>query len=262
MKAAAAVAGLAAVTAALPAVEALLPAVGVAASTLTTSLAAAASTIGALGYLAPAAIAAAVLANAARKIKRSHAGILVCRDRAGLRAFELGAGGRYAVRLSDLPTASDAECWHRGLKTSDRKNGRTSERVPTTVIRADVLPAAGGGAAGGLAVAVLGRPLARGELLCVPFLGPWSFSRYGYPAYLDLAGYTPTGTAAALALTEAYLRGGNLPREQRVIAARVAKAAIGWVAGITSADDLPPRPRPELLPLVQLAASLALGYTA
>lgn len=143
---------------------------------------AAASAAIALGPAAPFVLSGIVLAARMREWAESAENRLDCKAQAIAWLMEAAIATPESppiVVLGGIPTAGWAKCWHRGLKTKDRKNGRRSYRIPVIggVVRDDVLDAA--------------RPLlyqAPGDELVdeyqlVPALGPyalpWGVS-YGY----------------------------------------------------------------------------------
>lgn len=135
-----------------------------------------------------------------------------CRAAAWLRATELAAAatdGQAFVPLSDLDTASDPHCWHRGLKTSDRKDGRLSYRpggkAAGIVVREDVADATTAG--------IYGLPAgfqvdweARGLSLC-PWMGPFAHDR----GPMTAPSIPPHEEAAALCLAAATAADASPP---------------------------------------------------
>jgi len=226
-------AATAVLTGALEVCGPFLAAAGVNTAALSASISATAAAATAAGPAAPAVLVAVYLARTWRKIKRSAQNLAACRDRAGLWLLAEAAQSHQSVyvgRVPTIPTPDWDECWHKGKKTKGKAKGRTSERVPTTVHREDVLPS---GQSGGpdLASIVIGRSLAPGELLIVPMLGPWGLTR-GVLRANDIAGWAPGATAACIAASGSVVAQGGLTNSaDRKLAARIAAWAGGIAAG-------------------------------
>lgn len=202
----------------------ILSAAGVNTAALTAVMSTATAAASSLGPFAPAALAALYLAKAGSTIRKSRKAAEACEDRAGAYLVELG---RTAPRFTDVPTSQWPECWHRGLKTKNRRDGRVSERIPLTVIRYDVLPT-GQGDGPDLAYAALGRPLGDDELLAAAWLGPWGLGRGGMRP-LDIIGWSPSGTMACT-LTMRTMMANGVDSETRARLVEVMR----WAAKVAS----------------------------
>lgn len=136
------------------------------------------------------------------------------------------------VYLDSVPTSAWADCWHRGLKTSDRRDGRLSYQPAgaaalNLVVREDFAGATWAGSEPSSATwpTAYGPPgppdsSPRPFLRVAPWMGPWAIEgTYGLRA--------PYGEEAeALALAAAEVPPGESAR--RVVADRLRACARWW----------------------------------
>ena len=155
----------------------------------------------AAGPYAPAVAAAIYLGVTWRKILQGQKSLAACRERAAMRMVEASmksAVGFPFVTLNDSKTRGDPDCYHKGLKTKDRLDGRVSFRIPGTVRREDVLPRASDDAIDWW----LGRRRrALDQVVILPWLGPYAWQSDSYARRGELTNYAPAASVAVLSYT-------------------------------------------------------------
>lgn len=192
---------------------------------------AAASALVALGPAAPFAAAAIFTLQNLRKAAKGVENRMTCKSAAANYAVELALqrGPNSFVRLYEIPTDRWPSCWHRGLRTSDRKPGRMSFKLPaalgSAVIREDALPDTTSEGQILWLGSVSGTGSQRG-LVIIPWLGPFAVQTSTGVRKHALQGLSPLADAALIDFSRTVLeaRPAWLGREARRLYLRLLKA--------------------------------------